>query len=279
LNIARNTFGLRLTDFGGINLGLTLDCGQCFRWKKLADGAWKGVVGSHAVRIIEDGEDLIFLGMSEDVFINTFYHYFDFDRDYDKALKRLSEDELLKDTIERYGTIRILNQEPWETLCSFILSSCNNIARIKGIIERLCALFGEDLGGGEFSFPSAERLAVLEPEDLDPVRCGYRAEYVIDAARKVAEGEIDLEKLKVTPLDDARRELMKIKGVGVKVADCTLLFGLGHMSAFPKDRHILRIAKSAYPDGLPECVKGLEGLAQQYMFHFQRTENGRRTAV
>ena len=106
MNIARNTFGLRLTDFREL-IWVLPRLRSVLQMEKLADGAWKGVVGPHAVRIIEDGEDLIFLGMSEDVFINTFYHYFDFDRDYDKALKRLSEDELLKDTIERYGTIRI----------------------------------------------------------------------------------------------------------------------------------------------------------------------------
>ena len=273
MNITKTAFGLRVSDFGGMNLGLTLDCGQCFRWRRLSDGAWTGVVGGYVARIIEDGDDLIFLGMDEDTFNNVFYEYFDFGRDYASALNTLAQDRLLADTISRYGTIRILNQQPWETLCSFILSSCNNIARIKGIIERLCESFGEDLKGG-FAFPTPERLAVLEESDLDCIRCGYRAEFVLDAARKVAAGEIDLEALANMPLNEARKELMKIKGVGVKVADCTLLFGLRHMSAFPKDRHILRIAAHAYPDGLPECTKGLEGLAQQYMFHFQRTENG-----
>ena len=179
---------------------------------------------------------------------------------------------MLKETAEHYGVIRILNQEPWEALCSFIISSCNNIPRIKSIIEKLCVNFGEKINN-MYSFPSAERIASLDISALDVLRAGYRNEFIMDASRAAAEGRIDFEKIKTLDMDSARNELMTIKGVGKKVADCAMLYGLGFIDSFPVDRHIKRIEEQFYPNGLPECVKGYSGIAQQYMFHFQRTEN------
>lgn len=259
-----------VTDIGEINLGITLDCGQAFRWKENDDKSWTGVVRGIETTVRKTENGLRFDGITSQQFTDVFYDYFDFGKDYGRILEMLSQDETLKKAIDEYGTIRILNQEPWEALCSFIISACNNIPRIKGIIERLCENFG-DRTGNSFSFPSPEKIASLEVSDLDIIRAGYRSPYLISAAKMVCNNEINLDNLKQQSIDICEKELMKITGVGKKVADCTILFGLGHIDAFPVDRHIKRICEDLYPQGLPDCINGYGGIAQQYMFHMQRT--------
>lgn len=260
---------VEVSDFGNINLDVTLDCGQAFRWTKNNNGSWNGVVRGVETDVVKTEQGLRFYHITEQNFYDIFYDYFDFDRDYSLILSTLKADKYLSKAIEDYGTIRILNQEPWEALCSFIFSACNNIPRIKGIIERFCMNFG-NATRTSYSFPSAEKVASLHLEDLDVLRCGYRAPYILSAAKMVASGEIDLNILRNSNIDECEKQLLKIHGVGKKVADCTILFGLGHIDAFPIDRHIRRICENLYPDGLPECTKGVEGIAQQYMFHLQR---------
>lgn len=253
-----------------LSVPLSLDCGQAFRWSEKSEGVWHGVACGKAVDILQNDDTLIIRGTFEADDENRWAEYFDLNRDYGKICERLKADSYLKTAIEAYPGIRILKQEPWEALCSFIISQNNNIPRIKGIIERLCAHFGEDLGNGDFSFPSAEKLAVLTVEDLAPLRSGFRAKYIIDAAQKVANGEVDLKKLHTCNLDEAREELIKIKGVGAKVAECALLYGCGRVDAFPVDVWVRRIMSELYPEGLPECTQGVEGIAQQYLFHWRR---------
>ena len=172
------------------------------------------------------------------------------------------------------GGIRILRQEPWEALCTFILSQNNNIKRIAGLAERLCENFGQAIpaedGDRYFSFPSAERLAPLTTEDLAPVRCGFRAKYVLDAAKKAASGEIRLEELRQAPTPEAMERLMEIKGVGPKVAQCALLFGLHKLDCLPRDVWIGRALDALFPEGFPEEVLPVAGAAQQYLFHYVR---------
>ncbi len=268
--VLNNGVFVKISD--GVNLDITLDCGQAFRWVKNENGAWRGAVRGIETEIEEIDGGLLFHSITENEFYGVFYDYFDFGRDYTAILKSFKSDPLLKETAEHYGVIRILNQEPWEALCSFIISSCNNIPRIKSIIEKLCVNFGEKINN-MYSFPSAERIASLDISALDVLRAGYRNEFIMDASRAAAEGRIDFEKIKTLDMDSARNELMTIKGVGKKVADCAMLYGLGFIDSFPVDRHIKRIEEQFYPNGLPECVKGYSGIAQQYMFHFQRTEN------
>ena len=169
-----------------------------------------------------------------------------------------------------YYGIRILKQEPWEALCSFIISQNNNIPRIMGIIDRLCSTYGDKNEKGEYTFPSYEKLINLTVEDLAPLRAGFRSKYILDAAQKLYNKEIDLQKIYSASMDEARNELMKIKGVGPKVAECTLLYGFGKKEAFPVDVWVKRIVSELYPEGLPECIKGNEGIAQQYLFHWRR---------
>jgi N-glycosylase/DNA lyase len=162
-----------------------------------------------------------------------------------------------------------MRQPVFETLITFIISQNNNIPRISGIVERLCDNFGEDRGGYR-DFPSAETLSELSTFDLAPIRAGFRDKYIIDAARNWVDGTVREEFLKTAPLDSARDMLMKIKGVGPKVADCVLLFSANRLETFPKDVWIKRAMESLFPDGLPECAREYAGIAQQYIFHYAR---------
>lgn len=253
-----------------LDLELTLDCGQAFRWVKEKDGSFSGVASGVYLNISKIGEDTFLLkDTSENDFENIWRKYFDFDRDYVKICETLKEDKLLASTIDEYYGIRILNQDSWEALCSFVISQQNNIKRIKGIIERLCEKYGQEVKKGFYSFPSAKRLSELSVEDFEELGTGYRAKYLEKLAKGVASGEIDLEKIKNLPLDKARKELLNIYGVGIKVANCALLFGFGFYDAFPVDVWMKRVMEY-YPDGLPKCFDGIGGIAQQYLFHWAR---------
>ena len=184
-----------------LNLSLTLDCGQAFRWIQKPNGAWHAVVSGRAVDITQDGERITVIGDTDERFWRT---YLDLDRDYGAICEKLKTDRWLNRAIKEYSGIRILRQDTWEALCSFIISQNNNIPRIKGIIERLCTAFGDDLGNGDFGFPSAERLAKCSVDDLAPLRSGFRAKYIIDAAQKVANGEVNLDSCFTLDYEDAR---------------------------------------------------------------------------
>ena len=256
-------------DIKCLDLDLTLDCGQAFRWEKQDDGSYCGVAGGYFLNIIKNADDIVFKDTSEDSFNSFWKHYFDIERDYEEITNRLKEDELLRETVERYYGIRILNQEPWEALCSFVISQQNNIKRIKLIINRLCRAYGKELKNGYYTFPSAERLSELSVGDFEALGCGYRSKYLEKLSKQVASGEIDLEIIKSMSLDDARKALLDIYGVGIKVANCALLFGFEFYGAFPVDVWMKRVMEH-YPDGLPECFNGIEGIAQQYLFHWAR---------
>ena len=252
-----------------LDLDATFGCGQCFRWDRQPDGSWSGVAFGRAARVRRRGDALIVEGdPSGDA--HLWRRYFDADRDYGAIKKRLSADPVLRRAVGYAPGIRILRQEPWEALCSFILSQNNNIPRIRGIVRRLCETFGGPTGAGGVSFPPAGRIAPLTPADLAPLRCGFRAGYLLDAARRVASGEIDLAAMETLPLDAARRELQKIKGVGPKVAECTLLFGCGRLECFPMDVWMKRVCACFYPEGFPGRFARYGGIAQQYLFHYAR---------
>lgn len=260
---------VELLDVDCLDIGLCLDCGQAFRFFERPDGGFHGVVQNEILDVKRTGTGYIFEHTDIDTFERVWRKYFDLDRDYAEICHSFDDENLKKATEEFYG-IRILRQDPWEALCSFIISQNNNIPRIKGIVERLCENFGEKLNETDYTFPSYEVLAGMSVDDLAPLRAGFRAKYILDAAKKVKSGEVRLYDLYDAPPDEARRELMKIKGVGAKVAECTLLYGFGRMEAFPVDVWVKRIMAEMYPNGLPECTKGVEGIAQQYLFHWRR---------
>lgn len=256
------------------DIGLTLDCGQAFRWSEGDDGCWHGIAYSKPLTLRQTADGIEFIGTSEEDFEKIWIPYFDLERNYDELCERFKSDSQLEKAVSECYGIRLLRQEPWEALCSFIISQNNNIPRIKGIVDRLCRLLGEHLGGDDYAFPSPEKVAAAGVDGLAPIRAGFRAKYIIDAAKKVADGEIDFERIlsPETSIDEGRDELIKIKGVGEKVAQCTLLYGCGKVDAFPIDVWVKRILAEDYPDGLPECINGVRGIAQQYLFHWKRTK-------
>ncbi|MBR3818819.1 MAG: DNA-3-methyladenine glycosylase 2 family protein [Clostridia bacterium] len=252
------------------DLALTLDCGQAFRWVRIDEDEWHGVAFSRPLTLKKTEKGIEFIGTTKEDFESIWISYFDLERDYGTLCRRFTADRYLAEAVDTCYGIRLLRQEPWEAICSFIISQNNNIPRIKGIIDRLCRLLGEPLGNDDYSFPSAQKIAEVGIEALAPIRAGFRAKYIIDAAEKVANGEIDIEKIYALTIDEGRDELIKIKGVGEKVAQCSLLYGFGKVDAFPVDVWVKRIMSELYPDGLPECTNGVRGIAQQYLFHWRR---------
>jgi N-glycosylase/DNA lyase len=261
-----------LASAGELDIVKTFECGQCFRWNADEDGAYTGVAMGHAARLWEEGGEVRIASDGGD-----WRNYFDLDTDYGAISRGFLGISDYMDRCVSFGQgIRILRQDRWEALCSFIISQCNNIPRIKGIVERLCLSFGEPIefeGRILYGFPSAETLSPLSPEDLAPLRCGYRAPYIIDAARLVAEGKLDLEGLSCCCCDESLRALKGINGVGDKVANCANLFGLGHLEAFPIDVWMKRALKENFPPDFDPAVFGANaGLAQQYIFYYARSE-------
>ena len=202
-----------------------------------------------------------------------FKNYFDANTSYKEILKKLClKSEILKKAVNFAPNIRILRQDPWETLCSFIISQNNNIKRIRHIIERLCFFFGKMITNYHFGFPTPEMLGVKTVKDFEVIRSGFRAKYIVDAARKVASGEVNLEAIKNMSTDLARVELMKIKGVGAKVADCTLLYAYNRLNVVPKDIWINRTTKLLFSDinDLSKLFGEYAGIAQLYIFNYVR---------
>jgi len=271
MNSTQKCYTVRLPLPPHFNLGQTLNCGQCFRFVETETGKYCGVALDKYFEFTVCTDELIICSDSE-FSDKEVIEFFDFDRDYEKINLTLSQDKTMCSAIKYAGGIRILRQPHWETLCSFILSQNNNIKRITGIIERLCENFGEPIGSGRYSFPTPERLALLSEEELAPIRSGFRAKYVLDAARKVVSGEVDFDEIISSDTDRAREILMKIHGVGPKVADCVLLFGFHKLDAFPKDVWIKKALQEFYPDGVPDYIKEYGGIAQQYLFHYIRTK-------
>lgn len=262
----------RLASAEELDIVKTFECGQCFRWNDDGSGAYSGCAYGRAATLrTVGGEVLITTDAGEELWRD----YFDMDRDYAAISAGFNGGAYLDECIGYGMGIRILRQEPWEALCSFIISQCNNITRIKGIVETLCRTFGEEFefnGAVYHRFPDAQRLAALEKEDLAVLRSGYRAPYIISAARAVAEGRLDLEALEKAPWREAKEKLIKLEGVGEKVANCAVLFGLHHMEAFPIDVWIRRALKEHFPpDFDPRTLGDYAGLAQQYIFFNARS--------
>ena len=259
-----------ISDVRDLDLEQTLDCGQSFRWEKQDDGSFSGVAFDKYVNISLDGTDMIIKNAVEND-RELWFDYFDLALDYGKIREDISEiHPVLKEAAKYAPGIRILRQEPYEALCTFIISQNNNIKRIKGVVGRLCESFGDEIEDGVYGFPTAERLAEMTPDDLAPLRAGFRNRYIIDSAKKVASGEVDLELCKTADYETSRAELMKITGVGVKVADCTLLFGMHRVEAFPIDVWMKRAMEKLFPGMIAAEFGEYAGIAQQYIFHYSR---------
>lgn len=250
----------------------TFTCGQCFRWTEQPDGSYLGIVRGLPARV-SDQDGALVLSSDEQQFSQLWRGYFDCDTDYATICDSFAVDAFTAAAADFGRGIRILRQEPWEALCTFILSQCNNIPRITGIVDRLCTLLGEPISFEQqtlYAFPSPERLAICTPEDLASLRAGYRTPYLIAAAQAVCSGTVDFSALSRMDTDAARREIMQLRGVGRKVADCFLLFGLHKLDAFPVDTWMKKAA-AYYSGDMKQFINSpYAGVYQQYFFFYTR---------
>lgn len=255
------------------------DCGQCFRFNKNQDGKYHGVVGKKYIEIEKRGDDILLHNCTESDFNLVFRDFFDIDFDYSKASSDFPKDNILKKASDFGSGIRILHQDNWEALCSFIISQNNNIPRIKGIINNLCEKYGESVftdkyGKKHYSFPDAATIANAGEQAMFNLKTGFRAKYIYDAAYKVASGKIDLNALYDMSYTDGAKYLQQIKGVGLKVASCVLLFSYRKYDAFPVDVWVKRILEKYYGGNADaEYFGKYAGLCQQYLFYYERCEN------
>lgn len=253
------------------NLQQTFECGQCFRFEKAENGYFRGIAYGRELLMKQEDDTITLYNVSLTEFNEKWKDFFDLDRNYAGILEELSFDCYVKKAAEKTSGIHILRQDSWEILCSFIISQNNNIPRIKKIIGSLCTLLGDPISDGIFTFPSPEKVAAAGINGIAPIKSGFRVKYIIDAAEKVASKEIDLENIMRLTYNEAKKELMRIKGVGEKVADCVLLFGYGFFEAFPRDVWVKRIIGKFYGSSFsPDYFGKNAGFAQQYLFYYER---------
>lgn len=268
--------GVLLTGVEAFSLEDTLDCGQCFVFFRLPDGGFAGTAGGHAAVLHQDGDRVTLEGVTPGEYTAFWRRYLGLEEDYAAIRRSFIADEGLARCVRYAPGIRVLRQPAWEALVCFILSQNNNVKRIQGIVSRLCSGFGRQVGEAPdgrplYAFPPAEALAGLDEAALAPLRSGWRAGYVLDAARKVAEGRINLDRIAALPLEEAREALRTIHGVGPKVADCVLLYGMGRYAAFPLDVWMKRAMAELFPGRTPADFGPYAGIAQQYIFHYCRS--------
>ena len=260
----------------------TFDCGQCFRFEKTADGAVEGVAYGKYLRVEQPEMGTLRIYSTDGDYTNVWEHFMALDCDYGAVQTSVREafagDATMDAAIGECDGIRILRQEPWEALCSFIISQNNNIPRIKGIIRNLCETYGRPIDtpfGTKYTFPDAKTVADAGVDGMATLRTGFRAKYINAAAQAVADGTLPLEELAAKPTAQVLSELCKLYGVGLKVASCVALFGLGKTDAFPVDVWVKRILAKYYPAGLDVNSLGeYAGVAQQYLFHYERKTSG-----
>ena len=268
---------LKIEGLGDFLLYRTLDCGQCFRWE-LTDRATSEHIGiAHGRELVAASErqgELILVGVDEEEYERIWRRYFSLDRDW-QAIRRDIEGRSpqLREAAALSEGIRILSQEPYEALVSFIISQCNNIPRIKGLIRSLSEHYGERISEHSYTFPTAERILSEPLSSLSALKLGYRDEYIYSACRDVCDGII--ERISACPTTaEAERILTSMTGIGRKVASCVLLFGFGRLDAFPVDVWMKRALERNFGQGADISSFGeYRGVAQQYLFYAERYIN------
>ncbi len=262
---------------GAFSVAKTFDCGQCFRFDPVEgseyDAEFAGVAYGRYVSFAQRGDRLYIKGSDTADFENIWRSYLALDADYDAIdadILSRSSTPALRDAIEYGKGIRILRQEPWEAVCSFIISQNNNIPRIKKLVSAMSERYGEPLGGGQFAFPTPEALNAAGEASIFELKTGFRAKYISDAAARVADGRLDLGDLGDTT-EAAKAKLCEVKGIGPKVALCSLLFGFSRLDAFPVDVWIRRVMEKYFHEGFtPDELGPYAGIAQQYLFYYER---------
>lgn len=286
------------------NIKQTFECGQCFRWEKQEGNRYIGVAHSRVLEVEQIENDIILHNTCEEDFNNIWRNYFDLDRDYKKIKKELSKDETLKLAVDYGYGIRVLNQEPFELVISFIISARNSIPVICSTIKHISEKWGKKIeykGKDYYTFPTKEVLSKVTVDEVREVGGSFRSKYIVDTSSKINEaalinaGEIQIEETdeflekydleRIIKLDDnaCHKALQNYMGIGAKVADCIMLFSMGKTSAFPVDIWVKRAMMHFYNANemsLPKIrVFGrdrfgeLSGFAQQYLFYYAR-ENG-----
>lgn len=264
------------------------ECGQCFRWNEEPDGSYTGIFG-HNVLNVKEEKDIVITGICDGNIEDICKKYFDLDRNYEEIKETLSlVDDNMKESIKYGKGIRILNQDLWEMIISFIISANNNIPRIKGIIERMSAKYGQEIkfrGTSYYTFPTIDELSQASVKNLKDLGLGFRDRYVYETTKKIKEGKINLENLKQESTNEVRKQLLTLTGVGPKVADCIMLFStLKRFDVFPVDVWVRRVMNDLYIHNEDETkvnkkqiqeiardkFGALEGIAQQYLFYWKR---------
>lgn len=272
----------------GFSVAKIFNCGQCFRFDPVKNSKhgieYAGIAFGRFFSVAEDGDTVYIYNCDRAFFDKTLCRFLSLDTDYDEIIKNILshfESDYIREVVRLGDGLRILRQERWEALCSFIISQNNNIPRIKKIVRALSEACGERLdispmsehgaADNEYTFPSAEAVFALGEEGLRNLRTGFRAKYIFDAAKKVSSGEIDLDKTANLASDECLAKLCEIKGVGIKVASCTALFSMGKYDAFPIDVWIRRTLQKHFPENFdPALLGNYAGIAQQYMFYSAR---------
>jgi len=251
------------------------ESGQCFRWNQIGDMEYRGIVGNNICEIKQNGETVIVNGINEE----EFRTYFDIERDYDKIKKFYSNDEILNEAISYGKGIRILKQDKFETLISFIISANNNIPRIKRSVEMISKKFGKRIKDEFYAFPTPVELSRATEDELRACGVGFRARYIYKTCKDILNG-VELNEISKLSTKECKKELMKLTGVGSKVADCVMLFSMQKFDAFPVDVWIKRIMEELYIKE-ERSLKEIEnfakekfplyaGIAQQYLFFYAR---------
>lgn len=256
-----------------VDLKSTFECGQCFRFDNDGIG-YTGVAFGKAVRFVQGNGYIDICNTDEKDATGIWGPFLNVDFDYSRVTGAFPDDEYLKQAAEYSRGLHILKQDVLETVISFIISSNNNIKRIKGIIQRFCELYGKPVifeNQTLYTFPDAEDLKSVTFEGVSGLRAGFRDRYIMDAVDRIRSGNLNLDELVSLPTSEARNRLMEIKGVGLKVADCILLFGLGRYEVFPKDVWIKRVLSEIYGTEDDNGMFGdYGGIVQQYLFNFRR---------
>ena len=276
------------------DLAATLDSGQVFRWR-LVENSWHGVIGNNFIRLMQTEKGIYATTTAPVENWDFLRQFLQTETDLSAVLKTFPDDEPMRHAVAACRGLRLLRQDPWECLASFILSSTKQIVQIRQIVALLCERFGEPCSGGlrppsgsvlterRYSFPSPQRLAACTEKELRDCKMGFRAPSLLAAARRITDGSFDLEQIRTLDYAAARAELMTLRGVGGKIADCVLLFGYGFDSAFPVDVWIERALQGLYFPRRRASEKRLRkfaathfgphaGYAQQYLFHYTRTK-------
>lgn len=250
------------------------DSGQCFRMEQIREHVYRIIAGDRYLEIRQQGQNCTFF-CSEEEFHEYWEDYFDLRTDYGAYIESINPRDLYLTHAAQLGSgIRILNQDLWEMIVSFLISQQNNIVRIRRCIKNICEKYGEKKqtpdGDVYYAFPRPEVLAELDEDALKACNLGYRSKYVVRTARSVAAGEMDLGQIQKMSYKKAKQELLKLYGVGEKVADCICLFALHKLEAFPVDTHIRQALDKHYRRGFPmRRYKGYQGVLQQYIFYYE----------